>query len=296
MKEFIKPMISGELSRPFDNKEWLFEFHLGGFRVIASIEDNCASVYSHKNQIFNDDFPLLVNDLQKISINVVLDGEIVMLDENGKPDIQKLLSFRENGSSPVYYYAFDLLSFHGQSLLKVPLIQRKELLKKVIKNFEYVKYADHVIENGCDLFKSATKSKLEGIWAKKTDGLYYPGKKSNEWLKICNKSSKEVVICGFTKPSVKDKRIGALITGFEENGNLSYSGHVVAGLDEFRIQELYTQLIPLVTDTSPFNCEVKSKKDIIWVHPKIKCEVKYLDMAKDHRMFHPVFLSIKQNN
>ncbi len=294
MQYYIKPMLSDELSRPFDNKEWLFEYNHGGYRAISVITDQKVNIYSFKKQSFNQDFPLLEKELSSISSDVVLDGEIVMLNEEGKPDFQKLINYKQNPHLQIRYYIFDLLLFEGRSLLQTPLIKRKYLLEEIFQgNFKYLKYNNFVIEDGCDIYKSAIKAELEGITAKKMESYYHPGKISPDWLKIGKNISKEVYICGFTKPSVKNKQIGSIIAGFKENNSFSYSGHIVAGLDNLYIQQLYTQLIPLVTDESPFETEIKSKNDIVWVHPVIKCEVKYLDITKNHLMRQPVFLSVK---
>lgn len=294
MQEYIKPMLPAELSRPFDNEDWLFEKNLGGFRAITVKSNGNINMYANKNQLYNNDFPQLVKDLEKHSSNFILDGEIVMLNEEGNPDLDKLLNFRNNSHLPVRYYVFDILSAENQSLLKTPLIKRKEILKKLLPvSSRYIFLKNFIFENGCDLYRSATKDNLEGITAKNLNGLYHPGRVSSEWLKIRIRKSQEVYICGFTKPSVNNKHIGSIIAGYKDNNAFCYSGHIAAGSDKLDVQELYTQLIPLVTEKSPFHTEIKSKTDIVWVKPVLKCEVKYLDLAKDHLMRQPVLVSVK---
>jgi bifunctional non-homologous end joining protein LigD len=285
MQEYIRPMLPADLSRSFDNSEWLFEKNHGGFRAITVKTDGNVRLHAHKHQLFNEEFPHLVKELENIPSDIVIDGEIVLN--------QQFRDYPKFNHKTATYFVFDLLSLKGKSLLKTPLIQRKLMLQKIIPGYSNsIVLKNYVVENGCELFRKATQENLEGITAKKTDGSYYPGKVSSDWLKIRIKSTQEVYICGFTKPNVHNRRIGSIIAGFKENNCFSYSGHIAAGFDNYYIQNLYTQLIPLVTEKSPFNCEIKSNKDIVWVHPVIKCEVKYLELTKDHLMRQPVLLAL----
>ncbi|HEX3006928.1 MAG TPA: hypothetical protein VHO90_04870 [Bacteroidales bacterium] len=291
MLNYIKPMLPAELSRPFDNPEWIFENNHGGFRAVTVIANGNAAIYSNKTQLFNKDFPQIAKDLETLGVDVILDGEIVMLNSEGKPDFNKLVNYRYNTHLPVRYYIFDLLSFEGRSLLKTPLIERKIMLQKIFqRDYRSLIYNRYVHEYGCDLYSKALKDDLEGINAKKIDSLYHPGKTSNDWQKIHNKTLHELYICGFTKPTYNNKGIGSIIAGYKEDNTFCYAGYITSGLDKLHIQELYTQLIPLVTEKSPFTTEIKSDSDIVWVHPELKCKVKYLDLTKDHLM-QPVLLA-----
>lgn len=283
MQEYIKPMLPADLSRPFDNSEWLFEKNAGGFRAITIKSDRNIRIHAHKNHLFNEEFPLLVAELENIQADVILDGEIVLHHHLSK-EAKSILT--------ATYLVFDMLSLKGKSLLKTPLIQRKQMLQKLIPGFSNsIILKQYMIENGCELFRDATQENLEGITAKRIDGLYYPGKISSEWLKIPIRSTREVFICGFTKPTVNNRQIGSIIAGYKENNIFSYSGHIPAGDDNLYIQNLYKLLIPLVTEKSPFKNEIKSNLNIVWVHPVIKCEVKYLELTKDHPMRQPVLLA-----
>lgn len=195
MQEYIKPMLPAELSRPFDNEDWLFEKNLGGFRAIVVKFQQDVKIYANKYQLFNLDFPQLVKEFGKIPINFVLDGEIMVHNEDGEPDIIKLMSYKENPHLPVCYYAFDILRIQDQSMLRQPLLKRKEFLKGLLpSNSSHIIIKRFVMGYGCDLYKTATKENLEGITAKKFDGIYRPGKVTSEWLKIKVRNSHEVYI------------------------------------------------------------------------------------------------------
>ena len=212
MQEYIKPMLPAELSRPFDNDEWLFEKNYGGFRAIAVKSNGQVNLYANKSQLFNHDFPELVRELSKFPSDFVIDGEIVVLDEAGWPDPDRLIRYHEYKNLDVRYLVFDLLSVEGQSLLRTPLINRKEFLKKVLlRNTKHVQYLSFVTGNGCDLYHSATREDIEGITAKNINGIYRPGKISYEWLKVRVRKSPEIQLHGLIRPHIVHKKINAVI-------------------------------------------------------------------------------------
>ena len=280
MKDYIKPMLPAELTRPFDNKEWLFEQNFGGFRAISAVSGSNAFLFADKNTLLNSEFPHIIKELTGINQDVILDGELVTMNENGSPDRWKTSKLLKNKHYQVRYFIYDILSVDNCSLLKTPLIERKRILKNIIGlDFEYLSVSKYVLEFGCDLFSTATKAKLEGIYAKKLDSFYHPGKRTSDWIKIKNNNLQEVYICGFTR-SLERKGIGSIIAGInEDNGTLSYAGIINVGLNNNYFQEIYKELIRFITDVPPFQNELKSSKEIIWVHPVIKCEVEYLDLT-----------------
>lgn len=282
MRDYIKPMLPAELTRPFDNKEWLFEQNLGGFRTISAVSGTNVYLYADKNTLVNNKFPRIIEELKSIGRDVVFDGELVIMNEGGKPDRRKTSNLFSNAHYPVRYIINDILSVDNCSLLKTPLIERKAILKNIIGlDFKHLFTSKYVLEYGCNLFDTATHSKLEGIYAKKLDSFYHPGKRTSDWLKIKNNNLQEVYICGFTK-SPEKRGIESIIAGtLNDNGVLSYAGTVNVGLDNIYFQEIYKELIRFITDIPPFATELKSSKEIIWVHPVIKCEVEYLDLTKD---------------
>ncbi len=141
-------------------------------------------------------YPVITNALKKIKHHAVLDGEIVVLNEKGFPDFQKIQHYEDNTDFPLHYYVFDLLSLNGHSLENEPLTERKKLLKTLVGKNAVLKYSDHVTGKGIGFFKAAIKKDLEGIMAKKADSHYYPGRRTNEWLKIKNHKSADVLIAG----------------------------------------------------------------------------------------------------
>jgi bifunctional non-homologous end joining protein LigD len=290
-------MLAQEISKPFDSNEWLFEIKWDGYRAIAELEGNNVRLYSRNNKVFNQEYPLIVEDLKKLQLKVVLDGEIVLLNSDGRPDFGKLQDYRNNTSLQLCYYVFDILYQNGENLCDLPLIERKELLRKLVTDSEVVRYTDHIIGDGKSFFEASRELNMEGIMAKKMDSLYYPGRRTASWLKIKHHNSREVVIIGFTKPAGGRKYFGSLVLAYQENDGLTYAGHVGTGFNDVSLKEIYEQLEPLITTKSPFRFKVPARTPITWVVPKIVCEVKFSELTKDGIMRHPVFVDIiKKDN
>src|SRR5207247_8306173 len=182
----------------------------------------------------------------------VLDGEIVALDEEGRPSFQ-LLQNRGKEPHPMQYVVFDIVYLDGQRLFRVPLEDRKRLLRDIVHDSGLLKYSEHVLGDGKAFFKAAQQKRLEGIVAKLRDSHYQPGVRSSAWLKIKAVRQQEAVVGGFTAPRNSRKYFGALIVGVFENGKFVYTGHVGGGFDEKTLAELYKLMKPLIVKSPPFS-------------------------------------------
>ncbi len=200
---------------------------------------------------------------------MVLDGEVVVLDDEGRPSFQFLQHYSENGHRPIQYYIFDLLRLNGHDTTDLPLIDRKELLQQIIPENEVIKYSDHVLEHGKAFFDVSTEKNLEGIMAKKIDSKYYIGSRTTEWLKIKNHKTQEAVIAGYTDPGGSRKYFGALILGSMVENKLTYIGHTGTGFDQKLLKEMYELLQPIVQDDSPFDEKIKTNMPVTWVKPEL---------------------------
>jgi len=293
---FIHPMLAKERDGPFDDKDWLFEIKWDGYRAISEIKNGIVKLYSRNGLSFETAYPYLFNELKKIKHNAVLDGEIVILNEEGKPDFQKLQHYAENTHYPLSYYVFDLLELNGKNICELPLLERKKLLRQLITKNEVIKYSDHIIGAGVSFFNEAGEQQLEGIIAKKTDGEYYKGKRTGEWLKIKHHQSTEVIIAGFTEPTGSRKYFGALVLGVKNNkGQLEYVGHTGSGFTDKLLEEVYQKLMRLKTGRSPFHEVVKTNMPVTWVKPEYVCEVKFTEWTNDRKMRHPIFLRMRED-
>ncbi len=295
LDDFIRPMLAKETDEPFDDKEWLFEIKWDGYRAIAEINDGDIRLYSRNGLVFNNKYPFVTNALKKIKHSAVLDGEIVVLNEDGRSDFQKLQHYEENTQYPICYYVFDLLELNGKDTTGLELTDRKKLLQQLIKKNDVIRYSDHVVGKGKDFFDAAGKQGLEGIMAKKADGHYHKGTRTSEWLKIKHHRSDEVVIVGFTRPTGSRKYFGALVLAVKGKEGLKYAGHTGSGFNERSLKEVYGKLKPLITGKSPFSEKVKTNMPVTWVRPKYVCEVKFTEWTNDGKMRHPIFLRMRED-
>jgi bifunctional non-homologous end joining protein LigD len=296
MPHYIKPMLAFLVDRPFNGKEWIFEIKWDGYRAISEISKGKILIYSRNLISFNDQFPLIVEALKKIKEDLVLDGEIVILNRAGKSDFQALQNYLNSGEGEgaLKYCLFDLLYRDGRDLRNVPLIERKRQLQKIIKEAKtpLLIYSDHIEESAEDFFIKASEKGLEGIIAKERNSPYVSSR-SRDWLKIKTHQRQEVVIGGFTAPRGGRKNFGALIIGVYKEGDLKYAGHVGGGFNEKSLQEIYGKLIPLITKNCPFDAKPHTNMPVTWVKPKLVGEVSFQEWTKEGIMRQPIFQGLR---
>ncbi|PSL49050.1 bifunctional non-homologous end joining protein LigD [Chitinophaga niastensis] len=297
IKKVYKPMLTTLITEPFDGADWLFETKWDGYRAIASVEKNKVLLYSRNEKSFNKDYPPVVAAVEKISHNVVLDGEIIVLNKNGKSDFQSLQNYKTTGEGKLIYAVFDLLHLNGNELQQLTLLERKSLLKDVVDQLgdKTVQYSTHVLKNGKAFFKKAQQQEWEGIIAKKSDSIYEEGQRGMSWLKIKIVNEQEALICGYTAPRGSRKKIGALVLGMYEDKKLKYIGHCGGGFNEATIGDLYERLQELKTKVTPFEEKVKTNMPVTWVKPVLVCEVKFSEWTGDGYLRQPIFLGLRED-
>src|SRR5258705_7035051 len=286
-------MLATAVDESFSDKDWLFEMKLDGYRAIAEISKGKLLLYSRNGLNMAQRYPSVATALEKIKMDVILDGEIVLLDENGKPDFQKLQSYQENKQYPLIYYVFDILSMQKKDLKGIALLERKKLLKKLLKRPGSVRYCDHIEEKGIEFFTKIKAADLEGIIAKKKDSLYVPGIRTREWLKIKNHKSQEAIIAGFTAPKRSRLHFGSLLLGQYNKGKLQYIGHAGTGFSDKTLKELMQKMKPLVTRKSPFDANIKTNGPVTWIKPVLVCEIGYYEITRDGILRHPVYKGLR---
>lgn len=289
-------MLAKETNEPFDDKNWLFEIKWDGYRAIAELNGTDIRLYSRNGNTFDASYPLVVNELEKLNLNATIDGEIVVMDKNGKSNFQLLQYYESDDAHPIEFRVFDVLSINGQNTCDLPLTERKKLLKQLLhKKNPIIKYSEHIEKRGIDFFKVALKNDLEGIMAKKADSLYHSGVRTGEWLKIKNHKSQEAIIAGFTEPTGTRNYFGALVLALKDGHKLKYIGHTGSGFNTETLKMLSRKLKPLIRKRSPFHEEVKTNMPVTWVNPILVCEIKYTEWTKDGKMRHPIFLRLRND-
>lgn len=279
--------------KAFDNPDWIFEIKWDGYRAIAELNGTKSRLYSRNGLAFEDEYAVVFDELRKIKKKAVLDGEIVVLDEKGKPSFQLLQQYGQNPNVPLVYYVFDILSLNGRSLEDKPLLERKAILQKLLPESDALKYCEHIEANGAGFFEAMQKQGLEGMIAKKADSTYHEGSRNGDWLKVKHMLTDEAVIAGYTAPRGGRKYFGALILGSYEKGKLKYIGHTGTGFNDKTLKEVYQLLQPLVTDKNPFDGKVRVNAPVTWVEPKLVCNLKYTEVTDEGARRHPVFMGMR---
>jgi bifunctional non-homologous end joining protein LigD len=280
MPKHIEPMLATLASKPFDDDDWLFEIKWDGFRVQAVVDDGKVKTWTRGLKDAETYFPNLLSPPRWIEAQqAIVDGEVVALDEDGRPDFPLLQTkLGQKGASGLVYQAFDLLYLDGRLLLEVPLEDRKRLLRSVLKEHPRVRYAAHVEREGKAFFAAAQATGLEGILAKLRRSPYEPGRRSPAWLKIKIRPEQELVVGGWTPGQGNAKDLGAIVVGYYEDGKLQFAGKVGAGFTAGIRRDLLDRLKPLAQDEPPFDTpppqDYKGRwggdlNQVTWVRPEL---------------------------
>ncbi len=294
LSSFIEPMKAQLSDQPaFDSTEWLFEIKWDGYRAIAEINKKNSRLYSRNGLTFDKAYPKIFEALTSISQNAIIDGEIVVFDESGKPNFQKLQNYQKKDKYVIQYYVFDCIELEGTSLVHLPLTERKDILRNFLPKSNVIKYCDHVEDEGKMLFKEMQKMNFEGMIAKKKKSKYTVGKRSSDWLKIKNVQSQEVIIVGFTEPKGSRQFFGSLIIAVKNKGKLISVGNVGTGFTDKSLKELHVKLKKIVRKTSPLDVLIKETSDMNWVEPALVCNIKYTEITDDGSVRHPVFQGLR---
>jgi bifunctional non-homologous end joining protein LigD len=295
MPHDIKPMLATLIKEPFNHPDWIFEMKWDGYRAIAEIRDGNVLLYSRNSISFSRKFPPVVESLRKFRFDAILDGEIVVVDEKGQPDFQMLQDYQKSRNGHLLYYVFDLLYFQGHDLTSLPLLRRKELLKKILPSDPKIKVSDHVVKDGVLFFRVVKEKGLEGIIAKQSQSPYRMGKRSRQWLKVKTHLTQEGVIAGFTQPRGIRNDFGALVLGVFEDSELIFIGHTGGGFNARTLKEIREKLNPLIRKKCPFKAEPKTNTPVTWVKPELVCEVIFHGWTAEGIMRQPVFLRLRED-
>jgi bifunctional non-homologous end joining protein LigD len=295
MPHGIRPMLSTTVKEPFDHPEWIFEVKWDGYRAVAEIRGDGVSLYSRNGISFDKKFHPIVESLRTFRFEAVLDGEIVVVDDEGRPDFQALQHYQGTGNDHLMYYVFDLLYFQGHDLTNQPLLRRKELLKKILPSGPRIRYSDHIVRDGVLYFTVVREKGLEGIIAKHSQSTYEIGKRSRQWLKMKTRLTQEGVIAGFTESGEGRKYFSALVLGVFEGDELRFIGHVGGGFAEKDLREIRERLEPLIRNECPFPAPPETNGRVVWVKPELVCEVALAGWTDDAVMRQPVFLRLRED-
>jgi len=295
MPHNIRPMLATPASKPFDHPDWLFEMKWDGYRATAELRSDRVSLYSRNLISLNHRFPALVDSLRKFRFQALLDGEIVVVDDRGHPDFQLLQDYQKSGKGHLLYYVFDILHLQEHDVTQLPLVRRKEILKRILPSSQKVKLSNHINTEGILFFSTVEKEGLEGIIAKRAQSTYSIGRRTREWLKIKTRLTQKGVIAGFSAPRGGRRNFGALVLGAYKGDELTFIGHVGGGFNARTLTEIRAKLDPLIRDKSPFRVEPRTNTSVTWVEPELVCEVVFHGWTAEGMMRQPVFLRLRED-
>jgi|GEM_PF-2074531 len=231
--------------------------------------------------------------LAKLDHDAVLDGEIVILDREGKAQFQ-LLQNHGTRQGVLAYYVFDLLYLDGHDLRGLPLLHRKELLAGLVADVPGLKVSEHIAERGTAFFEVVTQRQVEGMVAKLATSKYVAGERSRAWLKVKTQLRQQAIIGGFALERGSRSRLGALLLGIYRGKELVYIGSAGSGFNQWTLAEVREQLEPLIADACPFKRNPKPNKIVRWVRPELVCEISFLCWTSDGHVRHPVFQGMQE--
>ncbi len=300
----VEAMLAETREKPFTRQGWIYELKYDGYRMIAAKEDGAGVLITRNGNDATATFPEIARALAALPYaRIVLDGEIVVADETGRPSFQRLqrrgrltraLEVRRAAVElPATLYAFDLLGFEDHDLRSLPLTERKELLQRVLPRTGALRYADHIEERGEAFFEQVERMGLEGMVAKKADSRYTGGRSAN-WIKVRTERTDDFVVVGYTAPQGTRTGFGALHLGAYDDGRLVYTGRVGTGFTAKQIRETHAQLEALRRAGPPAE-GAPSGREHTWVEPELVVEVRYKEWTDDGLLRQPVFVRFRDD-
>lgn len=291
----VTPMLCTLVEEPFSKEGWLFEVKWDGYRAIGAKHGANIQLYSRNANSFLEKYPPAAEALRAFKHDVIVDGEIVVVDSTGAPHFESLQGWQSNPDGDLKYFIFDLLWLDGHDLRKAPLAERKRLLKTIMPKNDILQFSDDLVKDGERLFAEMRRRNLEGMVAKKADSLYRDGERGPDWLKVKTHLRQEVVIGGYTEPRASRTYLGALVVGVYDKGKLIYTGHSGGGIPDRQRKELAEKLAKIERKTSPFAVEPKPNAPVHWVEPKLVCEMSFTEWTSEGSMRHPQFEGMRSD-
>ena len=303
----ISPMLATLVDKPFDEEGWLYEVKWDGYRAIAYLHDDEINICSRNNNSFNEKFYPVYNALKDWEANVVVDGEIIVINDKGISDFGDLQHWRSEADGELIFYVFDILWYDGYDLMNLPLTERKEILHAIIPQSNIIRISESFDTGATDFFEVAKKLHLEGIIAKRINSIYKTDFRTKEWLKIKTQQRQEMVIGGYTKNENTSRQFSALLMGvYDDKGDFNFVTPVGTGFSNKFQSELLEKFKPLIIKKCPFKTVPEYNKpsrfrpnppkaEVTWIKPQIVAEISFAEQTKDGAIRHPSFEGLRED-
>jgi len=298
--EFLEPMAARLVDKLPEGSEWLYEVKFDGYRALIVKDGDWLQIISRNQKDLTRLYPTVVAAGKRLRAKqAVVDGEIVALDENGRPSFQAL---QHSSQHPrIVFCAFDLLHLDGADLIHLPLTERREKVAKVIAD-SGVLVSKELPGTAAEVIDGVRRLKLEGVVAKRRDSTYESGERSGAWVKLKLDQQQEFVIGGYRPDG---ESVDALLVGHYEGNDLHFAAKVRAGFVPHMRRDVFTKLKPLEVTSCPFvdlpsgksrwggGVTAEEMHEMLWVQPQLVAQIRFVEWTVEGRIRHGVFLGLR---
>ena len=304
--DFIKPMLARPVDRLPSGADWVYELKLDGYRVLVLKKRGVVTIFSRRGNNFTEKYWTIANAFSFLQDDTILDGELVVLDDHGKPSFNALQHSRFTPDA-LYFYAFDLLAYKGRDLRKLPLLDRRGLLESyALKGMrDPVRLSEVFNASANTMVAAAKRTGLEGVIGKRADSRYESGERSGAWVKYKTNKGQELVIGGY-KPGANG--FDYLLVGYYEGKDLIFIAKIRNGFTPALRREVAKNFAALRTSQCPFanlpepasarrgeaiTAEVMPK--IQWLRPKLVAQIEFTEWTKGNHLRHSRFIALRDD-
>jgi len=295
---FVKPQLATLMEHPPKGDDWVHEIKFDGYRLLARLEDGETKLITRAENDWTGRFSSIAAAVAKLPAReTLLDGEVVCQDPDGSMSfhgLQQALS--EGRQERLHYYVFDILFLDGEDLRERPLLERKQILKRLLRRAPaQLHYSEHYTQPGDQVLEHACGIALEGIVSKRADRPYHSGR-DMQWLKSKCIHEQEVVIGGYTTQPKHPGTLGAILAGYYKDGRLLYAGKVGTGFNQDDARRVLKRLQALTRKTRSFeSVPSAASRSAHWVKPELVAQVNFGEWTADGRMRHPSFQGLRED-
>ena len=304
--DFVKPMLAKPVTSLPSGANWVYELKLDGYRALILRTQGEVTVFSRRGNILNVPFPSIARAFKFLPEDTMVDGELVVLDDHGKPSFSALQHSRFTPEM-LYFYGFDLLAFQGRDLRKLPLIERRRLLEEraLQRRRDPVRLSAVFDESPNALIAAAKRAGLEGVLGKRTDSRYESGERSGAWVKYKTNKGQELVVGGY-KPGANGFEY--LLVGYYEGEDLIFIAKIRNGFTPSLRREIAAHFGPLKTVRCPFAnlpeaanarrgeaITAEVMKQIQWLRPKLVAQIEYTEWTSGNHLRHSRFVALRDD-
>ncbi len=301
---FIEPMECQSVVKLPEGSQWLWEIKLDGYRALAVKSDSNVTLFSRRRKSLNRQFPYIVEPLADLADGTVVDGELLAIDETGRPNFNLLQNSR-SAASRIQFHIFDLLCYKNRDLTHLPLIERRALLKSLELRDTRIRIVDYVESGATELLAAVREQYLEGIIGKRKDSFYEPGKRTGAWIKYRLNQGQELVIGGYVPGT---HGLDSIIVGYYKDGDLVYVARVRNGFVPASRRQLFEKLRSLVKPECPFanlpeshrsrwgeGLTAEDMKKCVWLRPELVAQIEFLEWTESHHLRHSKFVGLRED-